>query len=324
MKTFAYTARQPSGAMKRGTLVAPDRATALAQLKAQNLVPVSVEEGKAVPAASATDFDLKRITLLAFALAALAAGGWFVFRARSKPQPKPAPAPIQKRAAAPARQTPPAVIKPAVSPAEAPKPKEIVKPAPAPAAVPAEFPAIVPPKTNALALRMPAKTPRVLVPGIKRADTNAPNAYVTFRTKSEKVMSHMLLAKPGEPILGLGFGRDFDQDFIKALDNTIEIYSTDTPEEAAHKENVAWMKEEMRKLVAQGQKPEEILTAYREQHNEVVKFRTDLQRQLSALKAEGKVKEAEAFVQEANKLLEPYGTRPLALVPTLPQKKAEK
>lgn len=323
MKHYTYTARETSGATTRGSLEAVDRASALAQLKARGLLPISVEEGKASAPSGAATFGIKRAASIALTVAALGLGVVLAVRLTPRPQPKKQPAPLQKRAAPSVAKAQPAETVKVEKPAALPKPAEqpkIVAPAPAVAA-PAEFPAVTLPKTNALAMRLSTKTPRVLVPGLKRADTNAPNPYLTFKTKSERVMSQMLLAKPGEPMLGLGFGRDFDKDFIKALDNTIEIYPTDTPEEVAHKENVAWMKEEMRKLVAQGQTPEEILTAYREQHNEVVKFRTDLQRQLSALKAEGKTKEAEEFVQEANKLLAPYGTRPLALYPTLPQKK---
>ncbi len=52
-------------------------------------------------------------------------------------------------------------------------------------------------------------------------------------------------------------------------------------------------------------------------------FRTDLQRKLTELKKEGKLKEAEEFANEANELLKPYKTRPLSVHFTLPIRKQE-
>lgn len=323
MKTFTYTARDLSGATVKGTLNAADRQAALAELKSRNQLPTTLEEGGRSPSPSGPGAGPRwPVIALAGALLLLTLV-WVVPRLSSDKKPGRATAAPKKPVAA-------KVVKPSPAPApkartESPKPVEPPAPVvqaapPAPVEPSVELPVALPPRTNSLALRPPGG-PRVLVPGLRRADTNAPNPYATFKTKSERMMSQMLDTKPGERIVGVGFGRDFDKDFLAALDNTIEIYPTDTPEMAAHKEDVAWMKEEMKKLVLAGKSPEEILTTFRDEHNQVADLRTELQRQLIALKKDGKLKEAEEFAAEANKILEPYGTRPLTVVPVLPKKK---
>jgi len=322
MKTYAYTARDASGALKRGTLKAIDRVTALTILKSQALVPVAVEESTESPVSRLPGMFGKRALLLAAGVVALVAAVgltlWLKPKAAQERVEKPQPV----RVAEPKVPAPqPVVATPAVEPegpAAVPAPLPAVQ---APAPVETETPSLVPPKRDTLASRKPTQAERVLVPGLKRnGDTNAPNPYATFKTRSERMISMMIKTKPGERILDVSLGRDFDKDFAAALDNTIEIYQTDDEEMAAHKEDVAFLKEEMRKLVKDGQSAEEILTTYRNQHNEVADFRDELQRQLSALKKEGKLKEAEAFAKEANKLLEPYGTRPLTVMPSIRKK----
>lgn len=326
MTNFNYTARDKSGALKHGCLRVANRVAALAELKAQGLVPLSVEEGKAKrPQSGSKDLILKRpLLLLAGGVVALLAV-WVALRllpgakanvARPKTHKEQAgkaakakPAPRVNEA----KNTPPKPSKPAVE-----TPPEPLRPA-------VEVPALItPPATNRIARRVSPKGDRIVVPGIRRnGGTNAPNPYATFRTTSERMMSGMLSAKPGEMIIGVSLGRDFDKDFAASLTNSIEIYASDTEEMAAHKEAVAWLKDDIRKLAKEGQSPEEILTAFRNQHNEVAKFRSELQSKLSELKKEGKMEEAEAFAKEANKLLEPYGTRPLTVFPALPSKKAK-
>jgi hypothetical protein len=156
-----------------------------------------------------------------------------------------------------------------------------------------------------------------LVPGIRRG-TNSPNPLVTLRTTSERVMSQLLRTRPGDPVIEIGLGRDFARDFAASLTNLIEIYETDTPADVAHKESIGLMKEEMRKMVEEGESPEAILIEYRKQLNELAAYRLSLQRQLNELKKAGDLEEAAAFVEEANTILVEYGMRPLILSPVLP------
>jgi len=325
MTNFNYTARDKSGALKHGSLRMADRVAALAELKAQGLVPLSVEEGKAKsPPSGMKHLKLKRphIVLAGGVIALLAV--WVVLRLLPEAKTNAARPKTHKEQAAKAVKAKPT---PRVTEVKTPpKPsRSSADTPPEPLKTAVDAPAVITlPATNRIALRMSPKGDRILVPGLRRnGDTNAPNPYATFRTTSERMMSMMLSAKPGEMIVGVSLGRDFDKDFAASLTNSIEIYATDTEEMAAHKEAVAWMKDDIRKLVKEGQSPEEILTEFRNEHNEVAKFRSELQSKLSELKKEGKMKEAEDFAKEANKLLEPYGTRPLTVFPVLPSKKAK-
>ena len=319
MSNYNYTARDKSGAITRGNLTAADRASALTELRSRDLVPINVEEGKAITGSGFTGINAKRPAFLLAAVVVALLGVWLAVR--MMPAKKPAvmerKAPTEKIAKAKPLPSP-KVVPP--KPVEPPKPPvEVAAPRPV------EVQKVVPPRTDTIKQLARPKSDQVIVPGIvSNGDTNAPNPYATFRTKSERMMSGMLSAKSGEMILGISFGRDFDRDFAASLSNKIEIYPSDSKEMAAHKEDVAYMKEEMRKLVAEGKPAEEILTEFRNQHNEVAKFRSELQSQLSALKQEGKMDEAEAFAIEANKMLAPYGTRPLLVRPVIKLKNPQK
>lgn len=317
MKNFTYTARDKSGAMLKGNLTADDRTAVLQALRVQGLAPVSVVEGPA-PKESFRLNIAPRTLVLAGVTLLLVVGALFMLPARKpeKPHPKPEVKKAVKVAKAKPVPAPQKALEQPKVPVETPNPVEVAAPPPA------ELRGVVPPKVSK-ALRVPPKSERIISFGLLNVNTNVPNPLATFQTKTERMMSLMLSAKPGELILDVSLGRDFDKDFAASLDNTIEIYPSDTPEMAAHKEDVAWMKDEMRKLVKAGQSPEQLLTEYRNQHNEVANFRSELQRELSALKQEGKVEEAEAFVKEANKMLEPYGTKPLTAYSLAPIKKQQ-
>ena len=321
MSNYNYTARDKSGAITRGNLTAADRASALTELRSRDMVPIAVEEGKAITGSGFNGLNVKRPAILLAGVAVALLGVWIAVRMMHAKKPAVAErkAPTEKVVkAAKAKPVPsPKVVPP--KPVDPPKPPvEVAAP------LPVEIKGVVPPKTNSIAMRLLSKGDNVIVPGIvNNGDTNAPDPYATFQTKSERMMSGMLSAEPGELILDISFGRDFDKDFAASLSNKIEIYPSDSKEMAAHKEDVAYMKEEMRKLVAEGKSPEEILTEFRNQHNEVAKFRSELQSQLSALKQDGKMAEAEEFAKEANKMLAPYGTRPLLVRPVIKLKKPQ-
>ena len=168
-------------------------------------------------------------------------------------------------------------------------------------------------------LRRDGRPPRKVVPGLRRG-TNEPNPLATLRTTSERVMSHLLRIRPGDPVIEIGLGRNLDADFAASLTNIIEIYETDSPADAAHKEDIAWMKDDMRKMVEQGDSPLDILTVYRQQLQELAAYRLGLQRQLNQIRREGTPEEAAEFVEEANKILAEYGARPLVLM--LPRARA--
>jgi len=322
MKAYTYTAKDGAGAIKRGVLQAADRGAALAALKAKGLTPVSVTEGGQAPREAALPAwcSARALALVGLAVV-LGAGCWLWLRGGRKPEKpvveaKGPAAPAERQAVAPVQapvkvdeptETMPQAVPAVPAAAETPV-RPVVQEQPSPPAVTAAKP----------------KAMRVLKPGYRgNTDTNAPNPYATFRTRTERVLSQLLSARPGEVIVDIGLGPNFEKDFQEALKNQIEIYPTDSEEMAAHKEDVAWSKEELKKMVAEGASPQEVIAKFREEHNAVVAFRTDLQRKLTELKKEGKLKEAEEFVNEANELLKPYKTRPLSVHFTLPVRKQE-
>lgn len=320
MANFNYTARDKSGALTRGNLAAADRAAALEALKAKGLVPVSVEVGAAASGRrQLLEVTVPRPILAAAGVALLLVCGWYISQTvAGKRTTSVGPVKADSGEKAPVVVAPRATegARGGIAPEPALPIPEVSEPAPVP--MPVDVSRVSIPRTNSVALRMPPKAERVITFGLRRGvDTNAPNPYATFRTKTERMMSMMLSAKPGEMMVDVSFGRDFDQDFAESLKNVIEIYDTDSEEMASHKEDVAWLKDEMRKRVQEGQSAEAILKNYRDQHNAIADYRLDLQRQLSALKKEGKLKEAEEFAKEANQMLAPYGTKPLVVNPVI-------
>ncbi len=200
-------------------------------------------------------------------------------------------------------------------------------------ATPAPGQAVVPPQTGVYArvvsvttnapakapeagvvrrLRGEKRPPRKVVPGLIMA-TNRPNPLATLHTTSERIISNLLSIQPGDVVIDFGLGSNFAADFAASLTNIIEIYETDTPEEAAHKEAIAWMKDDMRKMVEEGHAPEDIIAAYRQELREIMEYRNGLQQQLNQIRREGTPEEAAEFVEEANKILAEYGARPLRL-----------
>lgn len=317
MKAYSYTAKDQTGATTKGVIQAADRGAALAALKAKGLMPVSVTEGGQISREVALPawFSV-RILALAGLVIVLGAGCLlWLMRKPGKPvvEVKEPKVSVEKKAVTPVQSVA--------------KVNESTEPVPQEVAVAVQKPARptvqeqTPPPAATVAK---PKAARVLKPGYREnADTNAPNPHATFRTRTERVLSQLLSAKPGEVIVEIGLGPNFEDDFQAALKNQIEIYPTDSEEMAAHKEDVAWCKEELKKMVAEGASPQEVIAKLREEHNAVVAFRTDLQRKLTELKKEGNLEEAEKFANEANELLKPYKTRPLSVHFTLPVRKQE-
>jgi len=320
MKNYTYTARDASGALQRGNLEAVDRTTALAIIRSKGLVPLSVAEGgAAVRMPKRLDVATKRVLFATLCVAAIVAGVISLFLQRPSTRPSTSQEkPTQKETI---RITPPQSQRTQTELQTPVVPKQEVIEDPVTDAQPViEQPQPVREISRTASQSREKKPPRILKPGIRSGDTNAPNPYATFKTRTERMLSMMLTAKPGNVMLDLGTARDMDSDFKAALENQIEIYATASAEMATHKEDVAYLKEEMRKMVAAGQSPTEILETFRQKHNEIAAARNEYQRQLSELKKAGKWDEAEEFAKEANKLLEPYHTRPLTVYPSIPKR----
>jgi len=318
MKAYSYTAKDQTGATTKGVIQAADRGAALAALKAKGLMPVSVTEGGQIPREVALPAWFSTRILALAGLVIVLGVGCLLWLTRKPEKPvvevKEPKVSVEKKVVVPVRPV-----------AKVDEPTEAVSQEVAVAVQKPVRPVVqeqIPPPTATVA--KPKAAHRVLRPRDREnTDTNAPNPYATFRTRTERVLSQVLSAKPGEIIVEIGLGPNFEEDFQEALKNQIEIYPTDSEEMAAHKEDVAWCKEELRKMVADGASPREVITQLREEHNAVVAFRSDLQRTLTELKKEGNLEEAEKFAKEANELLKPYKIRPLSVHLTLPIRKED-
>jgi hypothetical protein len=218
---------------------AADRRSAISQLKAKGWIPISVAEG-AGPKTPAS-WPLSTITF-SVCVAAVALLVIFVFVSRRDATPRKRvthrDAPVTNDVSR--RQPSVAEV------AKKKHPGEVVHDSPPPNN---PIVVVVPPSVVKVTPKLMPKraagegtkgAARVLVPGIRRhGDTNAPNPYATFRTRTERMLSMMINAKPGERIIGVSLGRNFDQDFLASLSNKIEVYPTDSPEVVANKEEVA-------------------------------------------------------------------------------------
>lgn len=304
MKTFVYRARNGTGATEQGSVKAVDRISALKQIRASGKVPFSVTEGTVHKTPQYRHSALVLLSVCATGLFGIVLILLFPHKGSMRPQ-QDGKRQKQVERVAVVQQQMPALTNAARTRAQAGAtniPLPVVK-----------MPPSVIKVSHALATHSVRETEsqkerHLFVTGVHRpGDTNEPNPYVTFRTRTENMLLMMVNARPGERMQGLFLYPNFKQDFEASLSNKIEIYPTDPPEVVANKEEVARLKEEIRKLVEQGQSAEEILTAIRDEHNKIADYRIELQQKANTLRRSGKVTEAEKFIQETNKTLEQYG-----------------
>lgn len=266
MKGFAYTARDPSGATKSGFIPAADRAAAIRELRAQGLVPVSLDERAAPLAGGGRRVPALRTLVLAAGVLLVAALLLLVARRRFG-RPAPARAPVaaaavkpaaaRPAAAAPAGQAAPAVpVAPVVPAASAGRTEAPGSPAvSAPAGVAAAAPASVP---AAAASGAPPPEPRP-----------AP----VYKTMTEQLLA--MLGRPGEvmPPLPISGEENLAANLREALTNLIEIYETDDVQEVNRKETVAWLKVQLAEAEKEGWNPGEVIKALEEQRREEAEVR---------------------------------------------------
>ena len=298
MKNFAYTAKASDGALTRGVLSAADRAAALEALRRQGLMPVKVEETRAVPAGDRA-VPTRALAYAAVVVLLLAGGVWLALSRRGgeqqPPVKPPAAAPTGGRASPRAVTTPaPAVPTTPVAPAPSTTPAVPVASAapaaPVPAAAPSPAPSPASPENPPAA---PAPTP--------------PPRDPSFASHSESAMAMIASIPPGMPVPPLPISGDLAEDFAVAATNTIVIFDDDTEETVRHKEAVAWMKVDVAEYVKEGHSPAEVIQAITDAHNENAKIREEYEFYLSQLRAAGDTAGVETFVKEANEDLAARG-----------------
>ena len=144
--------------------------------------------------------------------------------------------------------------------------------------------------------------------------TNSINPYAgqkrIFKHGSEIHIATLLTLKPGNMIIGgFQYGKNFDENFKKALEEEIEFKEDDTEEERQLKEDVIQVKKELKEAMARGEKPSDIMQKAREELVEAFQYKHNLEQQLMAIRKDKNMTEQDIIdgYEAANKMLEEKG-----------------
>ena len=129
-----------------------------------------------------------------------------------------------------------------------------------------------------------------------------------FTNNFESYVATILTSTPGERFLVDEVNEGFDESFREALKNDIVIDPNDSEDVAELKRAVIESKEEVRRQVAEGQKPSEIVEAALKEMNKIADYRDQVQEAFNHyLETETDPKEVLKYQAEANAMLDEYG-----------------
>lgn len=312
MKTFGYTIRDKTGALKRGSLQARDRTDALRQIKDMGGIPVVVTEGKAPVAGARTPWNpatWRPAVWVGAAAGVVLIVAFSVWRtAAKKPTKHPASATTTAetprrgaRSALPTNQT-----------------VEIAQPAPKPVPV-ADPAAVTPPQVghdetvqSKATIASEKRPPPMPTPTLPEEEHKPPRPS-PYRSKTEALLSMAMSVPPGAMIPPMPITPDLEADFAQSLTNDILVFDDDDERAIEHKMNVANAKSQLRELVKQGHSVSEVLKAYQESTNDRVAVRNEAQRELAELVKNGKPDAAKAYLEEVNKSFTELGIEPIEM-----------
>ena len=321
--TFTVTYRGKDGALRDEVVEAASRAECVAECKRRGISPTAIREGRSAKSApksvphrgsgtSATSSTKHGHYLAVAALCAAVLGGglWWWF-GREAVQP----APVEK-------PTKPKVVK------SLPQPRpQVVTPAPPP-----ETNAVrkVVPKGTPMSERTPPKTYRD-ERGILRYEGGArapdptrpihaakrivdPINDSVFKTRPENEIATLLTAMPGETILALRrYDETFESEFMKSLENNLEVTEDDTPARAELKRAMVEMKKELAERIKAGEKLGDILEEARSELRRLADYRRNLEKMVSeaARNPESAEQDVADCLAAANKMLTDNGLKPI-------------
>ena len=154
-------------------------------------------------------------------------------------------------------------------------------------------------------------------PPVSTYAVQVPHQYLQHQ--SERDIASIVLVEPGTEFLDvLTYGPDFDQDFINAMLDKIEIKEDDDEETRRVKEGVIAAKKEIAAICkAEGKKPSEVMNEQAKLMYDLGKFNRELVQQLSEKRRDPSVSDADLqdFFRAANKMREERGL-PTVKVPT--------
>lgn len=304
MKTFCFTSRDNTGALKKGSIQAVDRADALRQIKSKGCVPVSVTEGSGIATGTRELWSpaLTKLTLGLAGSVVIVVALWGVWRTYEKRMPVKSAALKTENVALSTRAV--HVTKP-----ENPS-KKVVPVAPtlqpiADVAAPPS-PAVPQPIEN-----QPA-TPSQPVP-VEPQPPQPPQPPNPYKSQTEQLLAMAMSVSPGTSVPPLPLSPSLETDFSNSLTNVIVIYSDDDAKTANTKENVAVAKNQLLELVKNGRSVSEVLKEYQDTVNGQVELRNQAQQELNALYQSGKTEEAQSFLEKINSSFKEQGIQGISV-----------
>lgn len=133
-----------------------------------------------------------------------------------------------------------------------------------------------------------------------------------FKNDFENYIVSLITATPGERFFDIDLGDEMDESFKASLTNNIVVTAGDSAEVAAIKDATIQAKEEIRRRMAEGMRPSEVLVGIRDEMNKIADMRDYLQDELNSILLKGTdPAEVLKFAKEANELLAEYDALPL-------------
>lgn len=149
-------------------------------------------------------------------------------------------------------------------------------------------------------------------------EVKVPHEYL--RHHSERSIASIVLAEPGTEFLDvLQFGSSFNEDFVNALVDKIEIKEDDDEETRRVKEDVTAAKKEIARICREEAKaPNEVMNEYAKMMYDLGKFNRNLIQQLHEVRFNPDMSDEDVkdFFRAANKMREERGMAPIK-VPSL-------
>ena len=161
--------------------------------------------------------------------------------------------------------------------------------------------------------RVPLKNPeKYLVKSVVH-----PNAYPDFKHDCENEIANLLTIESGGMIFGdREYDKRFEQDFVQALMEPVEITEEDSEEDRRIKENVEAVKHELAERIKQGENLGDILTAEREEIRRLAQYKQQMEELFHEQLSTGEIQteqDLDDFCKAVNTMLESKGIEPFKI-----------
>ena len=161
--------------------------------------------------------------------------------------------------------------------------------------------------------RVPLKNPeKYLVKSVVH-----PNAYPDFKHDSENEIANLLTIENGGMIFGdREYDKRFEQDFVQALMEPVEITEEDSDEDRRIKENVEAAKHEIAERIKNGENLADILTAERDEIRRLAQYKQQMEDIFHEQISTGEIQteqDLDDFCKAVNTMLESKGIEPFKI-----------